>query len=77
MVMQISIKSTDDAKRLNNEVCKTSENLWVHSNDNCIMIDARSLLGLLSLVGKQCKLVAEDSANPKTLINVARQAGVA
>lgn len=76
MVMDISIKSAEDAKRLNSEVCKTSENLWVHSNDDNIMIDARSLLGLFSLVDKPCRLVAEDSANPKMLANIARQAGV-
>lgn len=77
MVMDINIKSVEDAEKLNNEVCKVSENLWVHSNDDLIMIDARSLLGLFSLVGKPCRLVAEDSANPTMLINIAIKAGVA
>lgn len=76
VIMNINIKSVEDAEKLNREVCKTSENLWVHSKDNLVMIDARSLLGLFSLIGKPCRLVAEDYANPKVLANVAKQAGV-
>ena len=38
---------------------------------------ARSLLGLFALIGKPCKLVAEDSTDYKILARVARKAGVA
>ena len=66
MVMDINIKSANDVERL-----------WVHSNDGMIMVDARSLLGLFALIGKPCKLVAEDSTDYKVLAKVAKKAGVA
>lgn len=77
MVMDINIKSTSDVERLNAVASKTSDVLWVHSNDGMIMVDARSLLGLFALIGKPCKLVAEDSTDYKILARVARKAGVA
>ena len=42
-----------------------------------MMVDARSLLGLFALIGKPCKLVAEDSTDYKVLTKVAKKAGVA
>lgn len=77
MVMDIYIKSTSDVERLNAVASKTSDVLWVHSNDGMIMVDARSLLGLFALIGKPCKLVAEDTTDYKTLVKVARKARVA
>jgi len=77
MVMDINIKSTSDVERLNAVASKTPDVLWVHSNDGMTMVDARSLLGLFALIGKPCKLVAEDSTNYKILARVARKAGVA
>lgn len=47
-------------------------------NQYCIIaVDARSLLGLFALIGKPCKLVAEDSTDYKILARAARKAGVA
>lgn len=77
MVMNIHINSKDDVERLNTVACKTPDVLWVHSDDGMIMVDARSLLGLFALIGKPCKLVAEDTTDYKTLVKVARKARVA
>lgn len=67
MVLDINIKSAEDAV-----ACKTPDVLWAHSTDGMIMVDCRSLLGLFTLIGKPCHLVAEDTTSPKT-----RRAGVA
>lgn len=77
MVMDINIKSANDVERLNTVASETPDVLWVHSNDGMIMVDARSLLGLFALIGKPCKLVAEDSTDYKVLAKVAKKAGVA
>lgn len=76
MVLDIKIKSQEEAVALNNEACKCAETLWVHADNDMIMVDARSLLGLCMLVGHDAKLVAEDDADPKVLTKVARRAGV-
>ena len=77
MVLDINIKSVEDAQKLNTVACKTPDVLWAHSLDGMIMVDCRSLLGLMTLVGQHCHLVAEDTTSPKTLTKVARRAGVA
>lgn len=66
MTLDINIKSTEDAV-----ACKTPDVLWAHSTDGMIMVDCRSLLGLFTLIGKPCHLVAEDTTSPKTLLKVA------
>lgn len=76
MVMNIQINTKDDAVRLSEEACKSRETLYVHSTDDIIMVDARSLLALFALVGKPCLLVGEDNINPDVLYRVARRAGV-
>lgn len=76
MTLDIRINDKADVEHLNSEACRAQENLWVHSNDGLIMVDARSLLGLFALIGKPCKLVGEDYLNPKVLTRVARRAGV-
>lgn len=76
MVLDIQLKNKTDVEHLNAEACKSGENLWVHSADGLIMVDARSLLALFSLIGKPCKLVGEDYINPQVLTRVARRAGV-
>ena len=37
--------------------------MWLSTDT--VMLDARSLLGLLSLVGQRVRVVAEDNVNPK------------
>lgn len=73
MVLDINIKSAEDAEKLS----AVADVLWAHSTDGMIMVDCRSLLGLFTLIGKPCHLVAEDTTSPKTLTKVARRAGVA
>ena len=77
MTLDINIKSAEDAEKLSAVACKTPDVLWAHSTDGMIMVDCRSLLGLFTLIGKPCHLVAEDTTSPKTLTKVARRAGVA
>ena len=76
MVLDIKIADRDSAEKLNKIASETDEVLWIHADNDRIMVDARSLLGLYALVGMDCKLVAEDNADPKVLVKVAKKAGV-
>lgn len=76
MCLDIQFNTKDEVTRLSEEACKSGETLYVHSYDDVVIVDARSLLALFALVGKPCRLVGEDSCNPKVLERVARRAGV-
>lgn len=76
MVIDINISNRKSAEKLNKEVCKVNEQLYVHADNGMIMIDARSLIGLYAVVGLPCKLVAGDNADPMILASVAKKAGV-
>ena len=76
MTLDIKIPNAKVAEKLNKIASEVDEVIFVHSNDGMIMVDARSLIGLFALVGEDCKLVAEDDADPNVLAYVAKKAGV-
>ena len=62
MVREIDIKSKEQAEKINQLACEAPYEVWVSTDT--VMLDARSLLGLLALVGKKAHVVAEDDVNP-------------
>lgn len=50
MVKSIELKSTNDVERVNKMAARFDCDVFVHSKD--VMIDAKSLLGLMAMVGK-------------------------
>ncbi len=62
MVREIDIKSKEQVEKINQLACEAPYEVWVSTDT--VMLDARSLLGLLALVGKKAHVVAEDDVNP-------------
>lgn len=62
MIREIDIKSREQAEKITELACKAPYEVWVSTDT--VMLDARSLLGLLALVGKRAHVVAEDDVNP-------------
>nr|WP_325299371.1 hypothetical protein [uncultured Dysosmobacter sp.] len=62
MTREIDIKSREQAEKIAKLACKAPYEVWVSTET--VMLDARSLLGLLALVGKKAHVVAEDDVNP-------------
>ncbi len=63
VVYPITIKSTTEARQLS-EVAAEAD-LGVTVSYGTVILDPRSLLGLLTLVGKRVLLVAPDHSNPQ------------
>lgn len=76
MTLDIKIPNADAANKLNKAATEVDDVIWVHSKNGMIMVDARSLIGLYALVGEDSVLVAEDNANPDSLIYVAKKASL-
>jgi len=62
MTKTIQIKSREQAEKINDLACHTPYEVWMATDT--VMLDARSLLSLLTLVGKRAKVVVEDDVNP-------------
>ena len=62
MVYPIQIESTEDAIRICKEAA--AADLGVTISCGLVILDPRSILGLLALIGKEALLVAPDHSNP-------------
>ena len=71
MVFPITLANKEDIFKLNKLATKESFNLKV--SNGSIIIDAKSLLALFSLVGKTVNLVAPDSADPERFMNLIKK----
>lgn len=65
MTRNIDIKSEEQVSRINRLACEAPYEVWLSTDT--IMLDARSMLGLYALVGKQVKVVTEDTVDPKAV----------
>ena len=65
MTRNIDIKSEEQITRINRLACEAPYEVWLSTDT--IMLDARSMLGLYALVGKQVKVVTEDTVDPKAV----------
>ena len=67
MVKSIEIKSANDVEKLNDFACSCPFDVYV--DNQSIVLDARSLLGLMTLIGrKNTNLVFPDHADPKEIM---------
>ena len=64
MTKVIDIKTKDQAMKINALASQAPYEVWLSTDT--VMLDARSLLGILSLVGKRACVVAEDDVNPRS-----------
>lgn len=63
MIKSVKLNTVEDIQRLNRVA--TSEDFDMSVSCGHIMIDAKSLLALFSLIGRQVSLVAPDEISPK------------
>ena len=59
----IEIKTPEQVEKINRLAAKAPYEVWLSSGT--VMLDARSLLGLMALVGQRVHVVAEDDVDPK------------
>ena len=64
MTKVIDIKTREQAEKINELASEAPYEVWLSTDT--VMLDARSLLGILSLVGKRACVVAEDDVNPRS-----------
>jgi hypothetical protein len=62
MIYPITLRNKEDVIRLNEMATKEKFNLNV--SNGSVVIDAKSLLALFSLIGKTVNLVTSDSTDP-------------
>ena len=62
MTKVIDIKTKDQAAKISELASKAPYEVWLSTDT--VMLDARSLLGLMALVGKRARVVVEDDVNP-------------
>ncbi|MGI5987394.1 hypothetical protein [uncultured Oscillibacter sp.] len=63
MTKVIDIKDESQVAKINRLACEAPYEVWLSTDT--VMLDARSLLGLFSLIGKRARVVAEDDVNPR------------
>lgn len=67
MVYSTRLESKEDVARLNKEATKQMVKVLVESGS--ILVDARSLLALYALIGKEIKLIVSDRMDSKEFLN--------
>ena len=75
MIYPIRLDNKEDVIKLNNFAAEEDYNLSVSSGN--IMVDAKSLLALFTLVGKSAILVAPDHLNPNRFMKLIKKMGIA
>ena len=63
MVKEIMIKDEAQVQKINK--LATHAPYEIYLSNSTVMLDARSLLGLFTLMGKKVRVVAEDSVDPR------------
>ena len=56
-------KTPEQVEKINRLACEAPYEVWLSTDT--LMLDARSLLGLMALVGQRVHVVAEDDVDPK------------
>ena len=63
MNKSIEIKTPAQAEKISQLASEAPYEVWLSTDT--VMLDARSLLGLMALVGQRVHVVAEDNVDPK------------
>ena len=64
MDRKIKIKSKEQVQKINELACRSPYEVWLGVDSE--NLDARSILGLYSLVGKEVYVVAEDDVDAQS-----------
>ena len=64
MTKSIQITDNSQVERISDLASKAPYEVWL--SDDTVMLDARSLMSVLSLVGTRAAVVAEDNVDPRS-----------
>ena len=67
----IEIRTPEQVEKINRLASKAPYEVWLSTDT--VMLDARSLLGLMALVGHRVHVVAEDNVDPKGFAHLVDQ----
>ena len=70
MTCPIKLRTIKDVRRLNEIASKQDFAMYVSDKNGTVFIDARSLLALFALVGRDINLVAPDHVNAADFMKV-------
>ena len=73
MVFPVTLTTRDQVTKLNTVAGEQDFDIFIHCGN--IMVNAKSLLGLLNLVGKQGYIVAPDHAKPENFVQALKKMG--
>ena len=74
MVRTIEIKNGAQVEKINQLACDTPYEVWLNCGN--VLLDAKSLLGLVALVGKRANVVVDDDVDPKRFGRLVHQMAV-
>ena len=74
MVYATRLSTAEDAIKLNRLATAQSFNVTV-TNGKTLVIDAKSLLALFTMIGKDVNLVAPDHASPEEFMDFVKKLG--
>ena len=69
----IEIKTPEQVEKINRLACEAPYEVWLSTDT--LMLDARSLLGLMALVGQRVHVVDEDDVDPKRFSRLVEKMG--
>lgn len=71
MIQTVQLNNIEEIQRLNQVATTQEYDLFVHSGN--VMVDAKSLLALFALLGRQVSLVASDEICPKHFVKTIKR----
>ena len=75
MTYPVKLRSVKDVRKLNEIASKQDFPMYVSDKNGTVFVDARSLLALFALVGRNINLVAPDHVNADDFLKVVRSLG--
>ena len=64
MDREIEIRDKEQVEKINRLAAEAPYEVWLSTDT--MMLDARSLLGLMALVGKRARVGVEEDVNPRS-----------
>ena len=64
MVREIQVKNREQVEKICRLACSSPYDVWLSADTT--IVDARSMLGLLMMMGKKAFVVAEDDINARS-----------
>jgi hypothetical protein len=73
MVFPVTLTTRDQVTKLNTVASEQDFDIYIHCGN--MMIDAKSLLGLLTLIGREGYIVAPDHIKPDNFVQALKKMG--